>query len=378
METSSLAAVVGGIVGVLTLTLLITLSLCYYFFVFRFRNVPNKDSETASSDPSAAETAKRGGGGPHEAKQFRIEELEQATRHFNESNLIGCGIFGLVFKGLLSDGTVVAIKRRNGPPREEFVEEVANLSEIRHRNLVALLGYCQERGCQMLVFEYLPNGSMCSHLYETGKSSITKLEFKQRMSIAIGAAKAGLSHLHGLRPPLLHGNFRTANVLVDENFIAKVADAGVLKLLERIEDASSSSTSSFNAFKDPELGQHGVLHETNDIYSFGIFLLELLSGKEATYQEAFRSNDTTLQWVQEEISSNNLVDQRLTGSFTEEGMRDFIKIMIKCVSFPSGDRPRMEYVVSELDQILDCEITRTTVMGEGTATVTLGSQLFTN
>ncbi|KAL9161377.1 hypothetical protein ABFS82_07G017700 [Erythranthe guttata] len=343
METSSLAAVVGGIVGVLTLTLLITLSLCYYFFVFRFRNVPNKDSETASSDPSAAETAKRGGGGgPHEAKQFRIEELEQATRHFNESNLIGCGIFGLVFKGLLSDGTVVAIKRRNGPPRQEFVEEVANLSEIRHRNLVALLGYCQERGCQMLVFEYLPNGSMCSHLYETGKSSITKLEFKQRMSIAIGAAK------------------------------------GVLKLLERIEDASSSSTSSFNAFKDPELGQHGVLHETNDTYSFGIFLLELLSGKEATYQEAFRSNDTTLQWVQEEISSNNLVDHRLSGSFTEEGMRDFIKIMIKCVSFPSGDRPRMEYVVSELDQILDCEITRTTVMGEGTATVTLGSQLFTN
>ncbi|KAI3469420.1 hypothetical protein Pfo_026083 [Paulownia fortunei] len=406
---SSFAAIIGGIGGAVTLLGLVTLLVC--FLMFQFRKFPNKDSETGSSDPSAVVEKKRGGAtspyavpsltGPHEARQFRMEELEQASRQFNESNLIGCGTFGLVFKGLLSDGTAVAIKRRDGHPRQEFSEEVAYLSAIQHRHLVTLLGYCLERGCQMLVFEYLPNGSMCSHLYgmtlmrlayliysskcmivicfslDNGKGSITKLEFKQRLSIAIGAAK-GLCHLHGLEPPIVHSNFKTANVLVDENFIAKVADAGVSKLLEKIEDAGSSCSSSFNAFRDPELGLCNTFHETNDIYSFGIFILELISGKEATYKEAFGSNDSILQWVEEHLSLNDLVDHRLVGSFTEEGMRDFIRLMLKCMSFPGTERPRMENVVLKLDQILEKEITRTTVMGEGTATVTLGSQLFTN
>ncbi|KAK6117316.1 hypothetical protein DH2020_048907 [Rehmannia glutinosa] len=382
---SSYAAIFGGIGGAITLIGLVTLLVC--FLIFHFRNLPNRDSETGSSDPSAPPAnyiplytvgIMKRSGGPNEARQFRMEELEQASMQFNESNLIGTGTFGLVFKGLLADGTVVAIKRRNGRPRQEFIEEVAYLSTIRHRNLVTLLGCCQERGSQMLVFEYLPNGSICNHLYDSGKDSITKLEFKQRLSIAIGAAK-GLCHLHGLQPPLVHSNFKTANVLVDENFIAKVADAGVSKLLEKIGDAVSSSSSSYNAFRDPELGQCDELNQMNDVYSFGIFLLELISGKEATYNEAFQSNDTILHWVQQHLSSNDLVDHRLVGSFTEEGMRDVIKLMLKCMRFPGTERPGMENIVLELDQILENEITRTTMItGESSATVTLGSQLFTN
>ncbi|KAL0414697.1 UNVERIFIED_CONTAM: Receptor-like protein kinase THESEUS 1 [Sesamum radiatum] len=359
---SSFAAICGGVGGGITLLGLVIFLVWY--FMFQWRKLSNKDSEAGSSDPSAVVEMKRGPNavpplpGPYNrAREFRIEELEQASRQFNENNLIGFGTFGLVFKGLLNDGTVVAIKRRSGHPRQEFTEEVAYLSGIQHRNLVKLLGFCQEKGSQILVFEYLPNGSMCSHLYDTGKDSITKLEFKQRLSIAIGAAKA--------------------NVLVDENFIAKVADAGVLKLLEKIEDAGSSSSSSFNAFRDPELGLHETFCETNDIYSFGIFLLELISGKEATEKEAFLSNDSILQWVQEHLTLNDLVDYRLIGSFTAEGMRDLIRLMLKCMSFPGRERPRMGNVVAELDQILDKEMTRTTVMGEGMATVTLGSQLFT-
>ncbi|KAK4405597.1 Receptor-like protein kinase THESEUS 1 [Sesamum angolense] len=378
---SSFAAICGGVGGGITLLGLVIFSVWY--FMFQCRKLSNKDSETGSSDPSAVVEMKRGPNalpplpGPYnKAREFRIEELEQASRQFNENNLIGFGTFGLVFKGLLNDGTVVAIKRRSGHPRQEFTEEVAYLSGIQHRNLVKLLGFCQEKGSQILVFEYLPNGSMCSHLYDTGKDSVTKLEFKQRLSIAIGAAK-GLCHLHSLQPPVVHSNFKTANVLVDENFIAKVADAGVLKLLEKIEDAGSSSSSSFNAFRDPELGLHETFHDTNDIYSFGIFLLELISGKEATEKEAFLSNDSILQWVQEHLSLNDLVDYRLIGSFTAEGMRDLIRLMLKCMSFPGRERPRMGNLVVELDQILDKEMTRTTVMGEGMATVTLGSQLFT-
>ncbi|KAL3812850.1 hypothetical protein ACJIZ3_014118 [Penstemon smallii] len=364
------AAIIGGIVGAISLLGIFI----FGFYMSQCRKLSNRDSETGSSNPSAVVEMKKGSTTQLGPRQFRIEELEQATRDFDESNLIGCGTFGLVYKGMLCDGTIVAIKRRNGYPRQEFIEEVAYLSAICHRNLVTLVGYCQERGFQMLVYEYLPNDSMCSHLYE----SKTKLEFKQRISIAIGAAK-GLCHLHGLQPPVVHGNFKTANVLVDENFIAKVADAGILKLLDKIEQHNYSfGSTSFNAFKDPELEEVNILNEMSDVYSFGIFILELISGKEANNKEAFGSNDTIFHWVQEHLSLNDLIDHRLVGNFTAEGMRDVMKLMIKCISFPEKERPKMENVAMELDQILEMEITRTTVMGEGTATVTLGSKLFTN
>ncbi|XP_073313952.1 receptor-like protein kinase ANXUR2 isoform X1 [Primulina huaijiensis] len=379
----SFAAIVGAVGG--ALAVLATVILLLWIRMKQYGKFSNKNSETGSSDPSAVVETKRGGSSPFSApsitgiRQFRMEELEQATRNFSETNLIGCGTFGLVFKGLLSDGTVVAVKKRMGEPRQEFVEEVAYLSTICHRNLVVLLGYCQERGYQMLVSEYLPNGSMCSHLYDTGKSSTTKLEFKPRLSVAIGAAKAGLCHLHGLNPTFVHGNFKTGNVLVDENFIAKVADAGMSKILEKIEDGASSVSSSLNAFKDPEMEQLEVLYETSDVYSFGVFLLELVSGKEATtYEEAFGSNHSLIQLVENHLRSNDLVDPRLVGGFTAEGMRDLLWLMIKCMSFPGKSRPRMENVVVEIDRILETEIERTMVMGEGTATVALGSHLFTS
>ncbi|XP_022842417.1 probable serine/threonine-protein kinase PBL3 isoform X4 [Olea europaea var. sylvestris] len=315
------------------------------------RKFSNKNSDTASSDPSAVVESNRGGtsssatplaAGQHSARQFGMEELEQATRNFNESNLIGCGNFGLVYKGLLSDGTVVAIKRRRGAPKQEFIDEVAYLSRIWNRTLVTLLGYCQENGYQMLVFEYVPNGSVCNHLYDTGEDSRTKLEFKQRLSIAIGAAK----------------------------------DAGVSKLLEKIGNANPSS-SNFNVFKDPEVEQVGVFSKTSDVYSFGVFLMELITGREATDKEAFGSNERVLQWVQMLLSSKNLVDRRLSGSFTAEGMRDLIMLMLNCMRFPGKERPQMENVVLELDRIHEQEIRLTTVTGESTTTVTLGSQLFT-
>nr|GMD72206.1 protein kinase APK1B, chloroplastic-like isoform X3 [Ipomoea batatas] len=318
----------------------------------------NRNSDTASSDPSAVVEQKREGGSSGSSQSttprlFRMKELEHATRHFDEANLIGYGSFGLVFKGLLYDGTIVAIKRRSGSPRPEFSDEVAHLPMVQHRNVVNVLGYCQENGYQMLVFEYLPNGSVCSHLY-------------------------GLCHLHAQRPPVIHGNFNTANVLVDENFIAKVADAGVARLLEKIDDdagPSESSSSRASLFRDPEVDRNG---EGSDVYSFGVFLWELITGREASHIDGFGSNESMLHWVEVHLNEDDLVDDRLKGGFTAEGMGDFIRLALRCTGFPRKDRPAMEAAVAELERILDKEIMRTTVMGgEGTATVTLGSQLFT-
>ncbi|KAB2067831.1 hypothetical protein ES319_A09G255400v1 [Gossypium barbadense] len=376
------ATIVGGAAGTLALMAVI---MGFFWFFKSCKSFSNRASETGSSDPSTLTEWNRGVGpsssagpslyGPQGAKEFMLEELEQATKQFAESSLIGYGSFGLVYKGLLRD-VVVAIKRHPGIPRPEFVAGVMYLSEIQHRNLVTLLGYCQEGGSQMLVYEYLPNGSMCNHLYDTGREAPTRLEFKQRLSIALGAAR-GLCHLHGLKPPLIHKNFKTGNVLVDEDFIAKVADAGVSMLLEKIEEASPSYTSSVNIFRDPEVEVLGSFTETSDVYSFGAFLLELITGQdEAMHINYMGSNESLIQWVQSRLSCNDFVDHRLVGSFTMDGIKDMIKLALKCMSFPGERRPDMNTVSIELERIRENEMEMTTVKSEGTAKIALGSELF--
>ncbi|RWR94675.1 proline-rich receptor-like protein kinase PERK13 isoform X2 [Cinnamomum micranthum f. kanehirae] len=386
MSKSIAAVVVGGGVGGLAL---LTIVIGFIWSCMQHcKNFANRNSDTGSSEPYAMVELSKGVrssyaarpslSGPQGTRQFTLEELQQATRHFSESNLIGSGSFGLVYKGLLCDGIIVAIKRRPGAPGQQFVEEVCRLSDIRHRHLVTLLGCCQEDGLQMLLFEYLPNGTVCNHLYDKGEVSRTQLEFKQRLSIALGAAK-GICHLHGLSPPLAHRDFKTSKVLVDENFIAKVADAGISSLLERIEDASSSSRMTVNnVFRDPEIGEFGTPAEMSDVYSFGVFLLELITGREAQHFDLSESDESLTQWVELHASSKDLVDRRLGNTFTTKGMDSFIKLMQQCLRLTGRKRPKMDVVVRELDRILENEMTLTTVMGEGTAIVTLGSQLFTS
>ncbi|GMI80087.1 hypothetical protein like AT3G26700 [Hibiscus trionum] len=374
---STIAIIIGGAVGALVF---IAVIIGFIWLYKSCKNFSRRNSDTGSSDPSALMEWNKGAGpsssaGPQGARQFRLEELEQATKQFADSNLIGFGSFGPVYKGWIHDN-VVAIKRHSGLPREVFVAGVIYLSEIRHRNLVTLLGYCQESGSHMLVYECIPNGSMCNHLYDTGREAPTRLEFKQRLSIALGAAR-GLCHLHSLKPPLIHKNFKTANVLVDENFTAKVADAGIVMLLEKIEEAGPSHSSNINVFRDPEVEALGSFTEMSDVYGFGVFLLELITGREeAVHIDYLRSNESLIQMVQSRLNSNEFVDRRLVGSFTMDGIKDLIKLTLKCMCFPGKRRPNMNMVLVELERIHEKEMELTTVRGEGTSKITLGSELF--
>ncbi|XP_071711261.1 proline-rich receptor-like protein kinase PERK3 isoform X1 [Rutidosis leptorrhynchoides] len=374
----TLAAIVGGAAGAVALIGVVIL--VTWLFLCNNRSA-SRTSEGASSDPSQV------GGRPQgvelvirETRRFEIEELSLATKNFSDKSLIGEGKFGAVYKGLLHDGMLVAIKSRPSPPTQEFIEEARYLASIQHRNIVTLLGYCQANGQQILVYEYVPNGSVSIHLYGEGQVTKEKLEFKHRLSIAIGAAK-GLVHLHSLSPRLAHKDFKTANVLVDENFIAKVADAGVRNFLGRADSASSSSSqiTADEIFLAPEVREFKRFSEKSDIYSFGVFLLELVSGKEAVELLSSDSNQNVAEWVQncqEAGTISSIIDPRLGNSFTTEGMEEYIHLIIGCVEVSSERRPAMSYVVTELDRILDKEMSLTTIMGEGTPVVTLGSQLF--
>ncbi|KAK2665981.1 hypothetical protein Ddye_004555 [Dipteronia dyeriana] len=375
--STSLAAIIGGAAGAVALVGIVI----FLIWFCLFHNLSaSRTSETGSSDPYVQ--VERNVGielSIREARSFEMEELSQATKNFSDKNLIGVGKFGEVYKGLLQEGMLVAIKKRPGVPTQEFIDEVHFLSSIQHCNLVTLLGYCQENNLQFLIYEYIPHGSVSIHLYGAGQDSRQKLEFKHRLQIALGAAK-GLAHLHSLSPRLIHKDFKTANVLVDKKFIAKVADAGLRNFLGRIDVAGpSSQVTADEIFLSPEVKEFRRFSEKSDVYSFGVFLLELVSGREASESPSLDSSHNLVELVQNSQDLNNLsniVDQRLGNSFTPEGMEEFIRLIARCLDLSSERRPSMGYVVMELDLTLDKEMSLTTGMSEGTPTVTLGSQLF--
>lgn len=374
--SKSLAAIIGGAAGAVALVGISIILI--WFYLFRQTSV-SRTSETGSSDPS--QVGRHGGIElqMRDTRRFAMEELSHATKNFNDKNLIGEGKFGEVYKGLLQDGMLVAIKKRRGVTSQEFVDEVRYLSSIQHRNLVTLIGYCQENNLQFLIYEYVPNGSVSNHLYGASQQPREKLEFKHRLSIAQGAAK-GLAHLHSLSPRLVHKNFKTSNVLVDENFISKVADAGLRNFLARVEIVGTSSqVAADEIFLAPEVREFRQFSEKSDVYSFGVFLLELLSGKEATESPHPNTNQNLVESVlsnQNNSTMNTIIDQRMEGRFTAEGMESYILLLIRCLDPSSERRPAMSYVEMELDRIIEKEMNLTTMMGERTPTVTLGSQLF--
>ncbi|XP_010528125.1 PREDICTED: proline-rich receptor-like protein kinase PERK12 isoform X2 [Tarenaya hassleriana] len=316
-----------------------------------------------------------------EAGRFELDELTQATNGFTSKSLIGEGKFGEVYKGLLQDGMLVAIKKRPGSPTQEFINEIRYQSSIHHRNIVTLLGYCQENNMQFLVYEYIHNGSVSSHLYgDGGKGPGQKLEFRHRLMISLGAAK-GLAHLHSLSPLLIHKDFKTTNVLADENFTAKIADSGLCTLLDTEDAGSSSRMVADEILLAPEVQEFRRFSDKSDVYAFGVFLLELVTGREASEPSPSCSDQTLLEWMRNNVDYTDLsvavIDERLGSSYTEEGMEELIRLTAPCLEVSSERRPEMSYVVTELKRILDREVSLTTLMGEeGTPTVTLGSQLF--
>ncbi|BBN02557.1 protein MpRLK-Pelle_RLCK-IXa [Marchantia polymorpha subsp. ruderalis] len=388
------AAIAGGVAGALALVIatIVLVSCC----LLRAKSWPSATSDTGSSDPSAQVDWAKGPEGPiarsvapesdtSKARYFSLEELEHATKKFSANNKIGRGGFGEVYKGLLEDGTIVAVKGRQGAATQDFQAAVEFLSRMRHKHLVNVLGFCQENDQQIVVYDYLPNGSVCGHLYDDNGAPVGKLDFRQRLAIALGAAK-GLEYLHTTTPKLIHRDFKTSNVLLDAYLVAKVTDFGLsLLLAEGPHPQEGPVLSSLNGdgtagFLDPEYYTTQRLTEKSDVYSFGVFLLELVSGREAISQDRPRSEWSLVEWGRSLLQAGDLgalVDRTLGSSFMEVAMRKMVEVGFHCVEETGDRRPSMAEVVKELEEALEKERGLTSGGGEGATTVTLGSELFT-
>ncbi|XP_077239206.1 leucine-rich repeat receptor protein kinase HPCA1-like isoform X3 [Tasmannia lanceolata] len=307
----------------------------------------------ASWGPSGRDS----GGAPQlkGARWFSYDELKKSTHNFSESNEIGSGGYGKVYRGMVQGGQMVAIKRaQQGSMQggDEFKNEIELLSRVHHKNLVSLVGFCFEQGEQMLVYEYVPNGSLRESL--SGKSGIY-LDWKRRLRIALGSAR-GLSYLHELAdPPIIHRDIKSTNILLNENLTAKVADFGLSKLVsDSAKGHVSTQVKGTLGYLDPEYYMTQQLTEKSDVYSFGVVMLELVSAKQPIEKGKYivREFGTAMNKNEEHYGLMGIIDPSIRNTSNLIGFERFVELAMQCVEELAADRPMMSEVVKQIETIL--------------------------
>ncbi|KAI9073447.1 hypothetical protein K1719_044584 [Acacia pycnantha] len=287
-------------------------------------------------------------------RAFTYEEMAQATNNFGNTAQVGRGGYGKVYKGILVDGTVVAIKRAQEGSLQgerEFLTEIQLLSRVHHRNLVSLIGYCDEEGEQMLVYEFMSNGTLRDHLSATSKES---LSFAMRLRIALGSAK-GILYLHTeADPPIFHRDVKATNILLDPRFNAKVADFGLSRLapvpdIEGVVPAHVSTVvKGTPGYLDPEYFLTHKLTDKSDVYSLGVVFLELLTGMPPISHGKNIVREVNIAY--QTGLTFSVVDGRM-GSYSSECVEKFLALSLKCCQDEPDARPHMAEVVREIENI---------------------------
>ncbi|XP_057489530.1 cold-responsive protein kinase 1-like [Actinidia eriantha] len=286
-------------------------------------------------------------------KLFTYNSLRSATRDFHPSNKIGGGGFGVVYRGVLRDGTHVAVKCLSAESKQgikEFLTEITMISKICHPNLVELIGCCVEGSNRILVYEYLENNSIAAVLL--GSKVSIALDWPKRAAICKGTA-SGLAFLHEeAEPPIVHRDIKASNVLLDVNFHSKIGDFGLAKLFPDNVTHVSTRVAGTVGYLAPEYAMLGQFTKKADVYSFGVLILEIVSGRSSS-KAAFGEDLLVLvEWtwqLREEGRLLDIVDPELMEYPADEVMR-FIKVALFCTQAAVHQRPGMKQVVEMLSK----------------------------
>ncbi|PON35348.1 Mitogen-activated protein kinase kinase kinase [Parasponia andersonii] len=297
--------------------------------------------------------------------KISFAEIKSATKNFNPRQLIGRGGFGTVYKGTLSDGTKVAVKRGapgSGQGFTEFQTEIMVLSKIRHQHLVPLIGYCDERSEMILVYEFMEQGTLTDHLYN---ADLPRLSWKQRLQICIGAAR-GLRYLHmDSSEVIIHRDVKSTNILLDQNLVAKVADFGLSKSGPPDETHISTKVRGTFGYLDPEYFKSQLLTEKSDVYSFGVVLLEVLCARPAIDNLLPRDQMNLAEWAmrcKRKGVIEQIVDPSIKGQINPKSLKKFAETAEKCLQEDGSERPAMSDVIWDLEYAL--QLQQTTVPRE--------------
>ena len=289
-------------------------------------------------------------------------EIQQVTNNFDPSLIIGEGGFGKVYKGTLKNGIEVAVKRSNpdhGQGLAEFQTEIMVLSKIRHYHLVSLIGYCYESGEMILVYEFMEKGSLRDHLCESSvKSSSSSLSWKQRLEICIGAAK-GLQYLHtGLDNGIIHRDVKSTNILLDQKYVAKVADFGLSRSQHLEKTHVSTEVKGTFGYLDPEYFSCLQLTEKSDVYSFGVVLLEVLCARPVIDRSLPRVQINLVDWAitcQKEGNLESIIDPSIASEISPNSLKKFVETVEKCLKESAVERPPMADVLWDLEYALQLQ-----------------------
>ncbi|KAD7479175.1 hypothetical protein R6Q59_008018 [Mikania micrantha] len=281
---------------------------------------------------------------------YNYTDLQLATNNFSEENILGKGGYGEVFKAIIDDKNVVAVKKlkmQHAKAKEEFENEVKLISNIHHRNLLRLLGWSSDGSNLYLVLEYMANGSLDQFLWGSKRGT---LDWNQRYEIICGIAK-GLSHLHNeFHIKIIHRDIKSCNILLSDDFKAKIADFGLARLQPEDKSHISTKFAGTLGYVAPEYANHGVLSEKVDTYSFGIVMLEVISGRKCTDMNSDRPSMEYLlehAWkFYEKKIHIQLIDETLDlNKHEQEHVMKMIEIALLCIQSPASKRPTISEVM---------------------------------
>ncbi|XP_028751993.1 probable receptor-like protein kinase At2g42960 [Neltuma alba] len=285
---------------------------------------------------------------------FTLRDLELATNRFSAENVIGEGGYGVVYRGMLINGTEVAVKKilnNLGQAEKEFRVEVEAIGHVRHKNLVRLLGYCIEGVHRMLVYEYVNNGNLEQWLHGAMRQHGT-FTWDARMKVITGTAKA-LSYLHeAIEPKVVHRDIKSSNILIDDEFNAKVSDFGLAKLLDSGESHITTRVMGTFGYVAPEYANTGLLNEKSDVYSFGVLLLEAVTGRDPVDYARPANEVNLVEWLKLMVGARRaeeVIDPCLEVKPSTRELKRALLVALRCLDPAAEKRPKMSQVVRMLE-----------------------------